>query len=128
MEKDVEIMTNYMLGKCYSQEHIDKTTASLKKYGKIGGSLNIFTTELTIKDQALEDDTHPEDHLKLMLPTFTPIDMDHLEENQKCKDKEKSRRRQERCEKISGSPNPTLDFDEALYFGDSRYAKLISFF
>ena len=30
MEKDVEIMTNYMLGKSYSQEHIDKTTASLK--------------------------------------------------------------------------------------------------
>jgi hypothetical protein len=63
-----------------------------------------------------------------MLPTFTPIDMDHLEETIKCKDKEKFKRRQERCERISGSPTPSLDFDEALYFGDSRYAKLISFF
>ena len=89
--------------------------------------MNIFTAELAKKNEDLDAERYPEEHLKSLLPTFTPINMEHLDE--KVKD-DKGKQRQERVKKISGSASgvPSLDYDEALYFGDSKYSKLMSYF
>ena len=46
------------------------------------------------------------------------------------KDKEKAKKRIARVARISGNPNGarTLDYEEAMYFGDSKYAKLIAYY
>ena len=60
----------------------------------------------------------PERHLKHMLPTFTPEDNFEASLNKKLTEDEQQAQRK----KIGNSGGGLLDYEEALYFGDSRYA------
>jgi hypothetical protein len=62
------------------------------------------------------------------LPTFTHRDLDSPADTVLSKDKERNKARDRRLKTITGSSSGQqyLDYEEGLYFADSKYAKLIS--
>jgi hypothetical protein len=91
--------------------------------------VDVFTEELKC-DPELPEENEPEKHLKAILPHFTPIDLEEPLKSVSSKDKEKAKKRIARVARISGNVNGnrTLDYEEAMYFGDSKYAKLIAYY
>lgn len=84
----------------------------------------VHKTEVTdeLKDNRAKDED-PEKHLKQMLPTFTP--MDPAEELQKRTGEEQESWQKA---KIGRSASGLLDYEEALYFGDSHYSTVMRYY
>lgn len=67
----------------------------------------------------------PEQHLKRLLPTFTPDEsLDQLHGGKKTAEEFESSVNK----KIGKSGGSLLDYEEALYFGDSKYAQMTRYY
>lgn len=63
----------------------------------------------------------PETHLKSILPTFNPVNMDSIKKTaEEVAELVK--------QKLGNSAGTLLDYNEALYFGDSKYAQLSRYY
>lgn len=71
-------------------------------------------------------DSEPENHIKRLVPTFTPIILDDL--NKKPKSTATSDKKPKEDSDLNNSsipqvdPQTKLDYQEALYYGESKYA------
>jgi hypothetical protein len=121
---DREKLIAYMEGKDDPKQRIDEFLVGLKKDGR-NTRVNIYFEDFMKQPDAEND---PEKHLKQCLPTFTKRDLEEPEPQMSSKDKERIKARLARQKTLTGNPKgeQTLDYEEALYFSDSKYAKLIN--